>query len=613
MAVLKDEEEQKGQGTSQALAGGVQPQEPQETPAQPQMGGSTAPATIGGGGTTSPSVKAMPKQQKAGTGTFANLKSYLQAAQGGGRVSQAATQRVQNVAGQAQKGIQKAQETFGAQMGAGSGALFQGTAPGQFLTEEQATQAAQKKAAEVLGTATGVTYQAPPAAPAPTEGQAPAQPVQQPQQYFAPEDIQAYSNIINAQYQGPQSLQQAGLYEQAARKAQVAQQALQQTQTAAGREQLLRDVYGRNREYTRGQSKLDALLLNASQPAVQSLQQQAQQAGNVQQQLQEAQNLSANEAAQRAAAIQGISSGARGEFTAARGKEEAAANQYIEGVLSNWDKLPEHFKNVLTEAQTKTGATGNKYFDYLVGSKGQGNTYNLSAEESRILGLTPGQGLFGVNPDVIQAAPRATGAEVITKDQLSRQLALSQLAELDKSRGLQKDLLYSDLEKAGTKDILSSLDTQKLRAIQDENRKAMEKELAGKSSSIASWEGRSPSKGSYQAFNWMDILKKGGYTPTEMEGLTAEGQAQNLLRDIAGGQAYSPTEGAANIPGYLQKAYEVMSPTTQGTQLGNWALTPIQSIMQRYGGTDTAQVVEDDKTKARAAALRQLLSDVYKK
>lgn len=634
MAVLKDEEEQKGQGTSQALAGGVQPQEPQEAPAQPQMGQSSAPATIGGGGTTSPSVKAMPKQQKAGTGTFANLKSYLQAAQGGGRVSQAATQRVQNVAGQAQKGIQKAQETFGAQMGAGSGALFQGTAPGQFLTEEQATQAAQKRAAGVLGTATGTTYQAPQPIPSLTQEQiiaqnearanlvnvptkeepkAPAQPVQQPQQYFKPEDLEAYSNIINAQYQGPQSLQQAGLYEQAARKAQVAQQALQQTQTAAGREQLLRDVYGRNREYTRGQSKLDALLLNASQPAVQSLQQQAQQAGNVQQQLQEAQNLSANEAAQRAAAIQGISSGARGEFTAARGKEEAAANQYIEGVLSNWDKLPEHFKNVLTEAQTKTGATGNKYFDYLVGSKGQGNTYNLSAEESRILGLTPGQGLFGVNPDVIQAAPRATGAEVITKDQLSRQLALSQLAELDKSRGLQKDLLYSDLEKAGTKDILSSLDTQKLRAIQDENRKAMEKELAGKSSSIASWEGRSPSKGSYQAFNWMDILKKGGYTPTEMEGLAAEGQAQNLLRDIAGGQAYSPTEGAANIPGYLQKAYEVMSPTTQGTQLGNWALTPIQSIMQRYGGTDTAQVVEDDKTKARAAALRQLLSDVYKK
>lgn len=607
MAVLKDEEEQKGQGTSQALAGGVQPQEPQEAPSQPQMGGSTAPTTIGGGG-TSPSVKAMPKQQKAGTGTFANLKSYLQAAQGGGRVSQAATQRVQNVASQAKQGIEKAQKTFGAQMQAGSGPLFQA---GQ--NEEAARQAAEAESARILGTATSTTYQAPPAAPAPAEGQAPAQPVQQPQQYFDPKDLETYSNIINAQYQGPQSLQQAGLYEQAARRAQVAQQALQQTQTAAGREQLLRDVYGRNREYTRGQSKLDALLLNASQPAVQSLQQQAQQAGNVQQQLQEAQNLSANEAAQRAAAIQGIASGAREQFTKARTAEEEAANQYIEGVLANWDKLPEYFKKTLTEAQTKTGATGNKYYDYFVGSKGQGNTYNLSAEEARILGLTPGQGLFGVNPDVIQAAPRATGAEVITKDQLSRQLALAQLAELDKSKGLQKDLMYSDLEKAGTKDIFSSLDTQKLRAIQDENRKAMEKELAGKSSALASWEGTSPSNASYKSFDWTDILKKGGYTPTEMEGLAAEGQAQNLLRSIAEGQAYAPTEGATNVPGYLQKAYEALSPTTQAFQLGNWALTPIQSIMQRYGGTDTAQVVENEQTKARAQALRDLLSGIYKK
>ncbi len=612
-----------GSTMSGALGGTTKPEDEEEgiTPSEtPQMGGSTAPSTIGGG-KTSPSVKAMPKQQKAGTGTFANLKSYLQAAQGGGRVAQAATQRVQNLTGQAQKGIGKAQETFGAQMQAGSGALFQGTAPGQYLTEDQATKAAQTEAARILGTATGTTYQAPQTAPVATEKQATAQPAQQ---YFDPKSMETYSNIINAQYQGPQSLQQAGLLDQTARMTQVAQQALQQTQSASGREQLLRDTYGKNRDYTRGQSKLDALLLNTSQPAVKALQQQAQQAGNIQQQLQEAQNVSANEATRRAEAIQGISSGARTAFTTARTAEEAASNQYIQDVLANWDKLPEHFRNALTEAQIKTGATGNKDFDYYTGSKNQGNTYNLSREEAQILGLTPGQGLFGVTPDKIQAAQRATGSELITKDQLSRQLALSQLAELDKSRALQKDLMYTDLEKAGTKDIFSSLDTQKLKAVQDENRKAMEKELAGKSSALASTEdarlaaqmvslGRRPTDARYQDFNWMDILKRGGYTPTDMEGFTAEGQAQNLLRGIAEGQAYSPTEGATNVPGYLQKAYESMAPTTQNVQLGNWALTPIQSVMQKYGGTDIAQVVEDDKTKARATALRELLSGIYKK
>ena len=65
MAVLRDKEEEKGQGTSQALgqpvSGQMQPQEPTETQ-QPQLSG---PSTIGGSSATQTSapVKAMPKQQ----------------------------------------------------------------------------------------------------------------------------------------------------------------------------------------------------------------------------------------------------------------------------------------------------------------------------------------------------------------------------------------------------------------------------------------------------------------------------------------------------------------------------------------------------------------------
>ena len=312
MAVLRDKEEEKGQGTSQALGQQV-PGQQQAQEQAPQEQQSSAPATIGASSATQTSapVKAMPKQQKAGTGTFANLKSYLQAAQGGGqqRVAQAATQQIQNLGASAQKGIQQAQESFGRQMQAGS---------------IKNMETAAEEARGIIGAAIKATYQAPQTQTQQTSEQTQA-PVQS-QQYFTPEQQQRFADIINAQYQGPQSLQQAGLYEQATRKARTAQQSAELTQTAGGREQLLKDIFGRNRDYSRGASRLDALLLNASEQGVKNLQQQAQPALQSQQALQAAQNLSANEAAQRAAAIEQIRSGTRQAFTEARTAEEQATN-----------------------------------------------------------------------------------------------------------------------------------------------------------------------------------------------------------------------------------------------------------------------------------------------
>ena len=117
-------------------------QRQQELGEEASAGASSGPATIGGSSATQTSapVKAMPKQQKAGTGSFSNLKTYLQAAQGGGqqKVAQAATQQVQRLGSGAQKGVQQAQESFGRQMQAGSGAVFQGE-QGQALSQEEAS------------------------------------------------------------------------------------------------------------------------------------------------------------------------------------------------------------------------------------------------------------------------------------------------------------------------------------------------------------------------------------------------------------------------------------------------------------------------------------------
>jgi len=487
----------------------------------------SGPATIGGSSATkaSPAVRAMPKQQKAGTGTFANLRSYLDAAQAGGqqRVAQAATQQVQRLGTGAQKGVQQAQETFRGQLQAGSGAVFQGEG-GQALTQEQAAERAQQRASEAISAARAVTYQAPqpqstvaagpavePTTSIPTtmeKVQAPA-----PAPTAVPElQAQRFAEIINAAYQGPQSIQQAGLFEPAAQKARAAQQAAELTQTAGGREQLLRDVFGRSRDYSRGASRLDALLLNASEQGVRQLQQQATPALQAQQALQEAQNISANEAAQRAAAIEQIRSGARQQFTQAKTEEEAATEARIGKVLENWEAAGKKVTDLITDRSANQAVyeeTLRNDPEVLNAQKGLQDAINymnsfpntpgyrnsdrfwqaeqaverarqnlartqeatkrvlsqtiLSQAEADFLGLKEGMGLYN-EPGLIKIAPKARAEELISKDEQLRLAALSQLAQLDQSRVLDAALKYADAEKAGTKTIADVLDREGIAA-----------------------------------------------------------------------------------------------------------------------------------------------------
>jgi hypothetical protein len=86
----------------------------------------------------------------------------------------------------------------------------------------------------------------------------------------------------------------------------------------------------------------------------------------------------------------------------------------------------------------------------------------LSPEEMATLGISSGEGLYNVGQDLIGNV-EARRENIITKDELSRQLALAQLAGLDRSSQLGKVLQYTDLEKAGTQDLMSSLDTKAIR------------------------------------------------------------------------------------------------------------------------------------------------------
>jgi len=632
MAVLRDKEEEKGQGTSQALGQPVAGQMQSQEVDMPQQAQSSGPTTIGGSSAaqTPSTIKAMPKQQKAGTGTFANLKSYLQAAQGGGqqKVAQAATQQVQRLGTTAQKGIQQAQESFKGQLGAGSGAIFQGTQPGQYLKAEDVAKQAQDTTKSILDTAAATTFQTPQAQTAGETATTTQAPIPQTQQYFKPEDLEAFSNVFNAQYQGPASLQQAGLYEQVAKKARTAQQAGELTQTSGGREQLLRDVFGRSRDYSRGASRLDALLLNASEQGVQQLQQQAQPALQSQQALQAAQNLSTNEAAQRAAAIEDIRSGTRTAFTKARTAEEESAQKYITDIQDQWNKLPEYFKDVLTQAKTSTGGVA------------------LSSEEAALLGLQGGQSLFGVTPESIQAAPKALGEEIITKDQLSRQLALAELANLDKIGGLDKAPMYSNLEKAGTKNLLNSLNVESLQKDLAEREQAAIDKLALINNRIGSKVVTTPygvgsevlelrgggynlgdlvkNQGGYQTIDSgerakasEDFLKALAEDPTVTRSSTS---VPDIIETIKSNLGYDPTLSIGDpssatisrINAGDRASRSQLESLARNLVTQNWQSSFIDPI-KKAGFTRDVELVENEQTAARSQALRELLAGIYKK
>ena len=256
----------------------------------------------------------------------------------------------------------------------------------------------------------------------------------------------------------------------------------------------MKDVFGRTREYGRGVSKLDALLLNTSQQGVKQLQEQAQPAAKAQEALQAAQNLSANEAAQRQASIEGIRSGARQEFTGARAAEEQAVEERLSQTVENWNQLPDYFKQVLRDKEKGTLA--------------------LSEQEAGLLGIRAGEGLYNLSPEALVQTSAAERNRLITKNELSRQLALQQLAGTDVSRELQKDLLYTDLEKAGTQTAEDAINKAGIRDVLNAEEKAFREQVANQNIVGTGSKKHKRTGDRYYAeetANLADVLKRAGY------------------------------------------------------------------------------------------------------
>jgi hypothetical protein len=691
MAYLQQdkEDEEKVQGLNQVLA----PQEGQApatgTPAQAAAPQASSAPTSG----AMPAQNAQQPNAKAGSGTFTNLKNYLTANQGN-RVASAATQKVSNLASGAQKGITQASTGFGQKVEQGTLANR-----GQALQDVQATTAAAR-GVEAIAPAPVAQPPAVEGAPVP---EAPAAPATAPEataqpQYLDDAQQKRFADIINAKYSGPESLRQSGLLQPAAEKVSTAARQIKNVESAGGREELLRSMYGKNRDYTQGQSKLDALLLNTSQQGVGQLQEAAKAGGNLQQNLQQAEAGSQNLAQNRAQEISGIREEARKTFGAGRTEEEAATEKRIDDLvktpvldeagnpvlkqdgtpMTEWDKLPEHFRNSLANKaagtqkvkqehmaalnaqyapQIKSVTDATKQMDetqakidnlskdlrrinsrstsfysrekiskikndirtlgqQYASQKAQVNTlkqtpeykqysqelaanlgmnknqWALSPEEAAVLGVSAGEGLYNIGQGDIRTVA-ADREKLITQNEFARQQALSQLAGLDLSRGLQKDLKYQDQSKAGTQDLTKSLDTESFRNLLNESQQGFKQSAEGanltgtgkKKVSRGNWAGKKTS--TYHASvkgNVAKMLKQAGYD------VGAEGSgARSLLSDkdmLANYLKATGTDQAteANIGGQALEGTTAGAGT--GAGIGAMAGGPVGSLIGAgIGGT----------------------------
>lgn len=442
----KEEDEQSPTGTSA----------PQLANAAASTSGPTA------AGPTAAPLSGNPKAASSGMG--GGFQSYQKANQGTAtnRLNTAAQSNVANQGAAAQRGISQATSQFGKKVDAGSLANRQQALQDVSNTINNArTMVAAPKPVAAPAAA--------PAAPAPAQTTSSAtlnksvggtfaansqpqvsggniSPTATPAPAAVPFDIAGadrFKEVINAKYQGPESLRQSGLYQDAAGKVGTAQTTLNQTKTAAGREDMLKDMYSKRGEYNRGLNKLDSAILNSSQSGVKNLQDTAQAQGNLGQQLDKAQLASGNLAQNRTNEIRDIRDQAKNTFTEGQKAERAATDARLSQVVQDWDKLPEYFRDIIR--------------------KQEGGGADLNSVEAGILGVQSGEGLYNAGADVIKTAAHDK-ERLISRDEQARQAALSQLAGLDDSNMLDTNLLYNNADKAGTQSASDALDLAGTRA-----------------------------------------------------------------------------------------------------------------------------------------------------
>lgn len=327
----------------------------------------------------------------------------------------------------------------------------------------------------------------------------------------APENSQFqesdFQNIINARYEGPKNLAETGnIYQDLRKTADETARLGQQAQTGSGRQDMLRNMFSQNREYTSGMGKLDEVLMRSQGQKIQDIKQAGKMLGT-----------SDDIMRQAGEEALGISSGlekdiartrqqSRDAFSSVAGTRQKQVDDRVDSVVANWDKLPAHFRDAVSNPD---------------------GTVNLSKIEAATLGVQEGEGLYNLTgEDLFGTAENqlveADRGRLISKDEqgnLARLQALSNMAQTDES--LYDIGEYFDTEQAGTQSILDALDLEgvrgKLSGAEQSFRDQAAKDITGKGKDYERYsrgwgQARGKAHGSAtKTANLKDILSAQGY------------------------------------------------------------------------------------------------------
>lgn len=242
------------------------------------------------------------------------------------------------------------------------------------------------------------------------------------------QDLSNFGKMAGASYNGPTDLSQQGGYSQAAQAVTGAQNALGETQSESGREQLLGQVYGGNGQaYSNGERALDQGLVEGDAGAQKTLSGLNNQWSGIGQWLGNASNTAANEAAnarvtdQTTAQNTADALGHYASYAPGTGANAPGTVSGGSGALGNWSSGV--YDNVNTNLDNYNSAQA-----ALKASEAPGGTW--TPQELQNLGLNSGMHTYGVNlgSNYIQPGTADTVANTASTDQYAQQAALAQLA-----------------------------------------------------------------------------------------------------------------------------------------------------------------------------------------
>lgn len=265
-------------------------------------------------------------------------------------------------------------------------------------------------------------------------------------------DENRFTDIINASYTGPKNLTETGnLYQSALDASKEASNVGNLAQTTEGREQLLREKFTQGgKQYGQGASQLDNLLMGQQTNQLSQMQNLGKEIGSTEDIMRKFTTGATDVANQTREQVEATKNQARAEFQAIAQDRQGQVDSRVGDVVENWDKLPAHFREALSNPD---------------------GTMNLSQVEAAVLGVSSGEGLYNLTGedlfgDGLTDRVEADTSKLITTNEqqnLARLHALSNLAQTEDSLYDINNTNYANAENAGTQTAFDALDIEGVR------------------------------------------------------------------------------------------------------------------------------------------------------